>query len=132
MSTPDINHLQNTELVLAVRHLIDTACHYRMDELAQLYSPDLLIIIVRENGETLTFDYDQNRAFFQQLKDAGNPPLNTGVTFNHAQVHDGIGYVTATRQLDLGHGEQRIVFTLMLRHDGTRWQVFREHAVVAG
>lgn len=122
----------NTELVTAVRHLIDTACHYRMDELARLYAPDLMIVIVQENGETLTFDHDQNRAFFQGLKDAGAPPLNTAVIFNHAQIHDGIGYVTATRLLDLGQGEKRIVFTLMLRHDGTCWQVFREHAVVTG
>lgn len=126
-----MNHL-DAELTEAVSHLIDTACHYRMDELASLYAPDLMIVIVQENGETLTFDHDQNRAFFQSLKDAGAPPLNTAVIFNHAQIHDGIGYVTATRQLDLGQGEKRIVFTLMLRHDGTRWQVFREHAVVTG
>ena len=122
----------NAELVAAVRHLIDTACHYRMDELAHLYAPDLLIVIVQEDDDTLIFDHAQNRAFFQQLKDAGAPPLNTAVRFNHAQVHDGIGYVTATRHLDLGQGEKRIVFTLMLRHDGSRWQVFREHAVVTG
>lgn len=126
-----MNHL-DANLVAAVRHLIDTACRYHMDELAPLYAPDLLIVIVQENGETLSFDHAQNRDFFQARKDAGAPPLNTVVTFNHAQVHDGIGYVTATRQLDLGQGEKRIVFTLMLRHDGTRWQVFREHAVVTG
>lgn len=55
----------NAELVAAVRHLIDTACHYRMDELAHLYAPDLLIVIVQEDDDTLIFDHAQNRAFFQ-------------------------------------------------------------------
>ncbi|PAT35301.1 hypothetical protein CK620_05315 [Vandammella animalimorsus] len=120
------------DLTAAVRHLIDSGCHYRMEALAACYAPDLRIVMVSENGETLTFDYAQNLAFFQSLKDAGAAPLNTAVIFNHAEAHDGIGYVSATRRMDLGQGEKRIVFTLMLRHDGKRWQVFREHAVVTG
>lgn len=120
----------NQELTAAIRHLIDTACHYRIDELATLYAPDLLIVMVDENGKTTTFDHGQNLAFFQSLKDRDAAPLNTAVDFNHAQIHDDVGYVTATRRLDLGQGEKRIVFTLLLRRHGDHWQVFREHAVV--
>lgn len=122
----------NTKLTAAITRLIDTACHYRTDELAELYAPDLLIVIIDENGQTITFDYTQNLAFFQGLKDAGALPLNTTVSFHHADIHDGTGYVSASRLLDLGQGEKRIVFTLMLRHNGTHWQVFREHAVITG
>ena len=35
--------------------------------------------------------------------------------------------------MNLGAGEKKIVFTLMLRQtDGGPWQIFREHAVVVG
>ena len=122
----------NQTLTAAVSHLIDTACHYRMHELAGLYARDLCIVIVDEAGQTITFDYAQNLAFFENLKQQNAPPLTTDVTFNYADIHDGIGYVTATRLLDLGQGKKRIVFTLLLRPHGSGWQIFREHAVILG
>ena len=110
------NHLTDT-----VRRLIDSGCHYRLEALEKLYAPDLQIVIVQENGEAATFDYQQNMAFFCQLRD------------NNAAEHNGIGYVTATRRMDLGAGEKKIVFTLMLRPaENGQWQIFREHAVVVG
>lgn len=121
----------NKELIQAVKHLIDTGCHYRIDELEKLYTKDLQILIVQENGDVMNFDYDTNQAFFRQLAKQKAPPMDTGVVFNYADVQDGIGYVIATRQMDLGFGKKKIVFTLMLRKS-THWQVFREHAVIVG
>ena len=83
MRTP---HLTDTVL-----HLIDAGCHYRLDDLAAVYAPDLTIIIVQENGEVATFDYRQNMALFRQLRDSNAPPLNTAVQFNHAAEQNGIG-----------------------------------------
>lgn len=119
-------------LVDAVNKLIDAGCHYRLDALAQCYAPDLEIVIVQEDGAVATFDYEQNMAFFRQRRDAAVAPLNTFVEFNYAQQSNGIGYVIATRRMDLGAGEKKIVFTLMLRQEAEQWQVFREHAVVVG
>ena len=121
----------NQELINTVKHLIDTACHYSMDELATLYATDLQIIIVQKTGDVLSFDYEQNLAFFRTLREQNTPPINTAVSFQHADIQDGMGYVIATRHMDLGQGEQQIVFTLMLRRTADNWQVFREHAVVA-
>lgn len=120
----------NTTLTQAVEKLIDAGCHYRLDELAQCYAPDLLIVMVQADGSTAVFDYEQNLAFFGHLRDSGAATINPAVTFNHAQEHRGTGYVTATRLMDLGAGEQKIVFTLMLRQEAGEWRVFREHAVV--
>ncbi|WP_373740529.1 nuclear transport factor 2 family protein [Neisseria sp.] len=122
----------NTELTSAVETLINAGCHYRLDELAECYADDLQIVILQENGETAAFDYAQNMAFFRNLRDSGAAPLNTAVTFNYAQEQGGTGYVLATRRMDLGAGEQTVVFTLMLRREAGRWRVFREHAVVKG
>ena len=95
----------NQDLMNAVCTLSNAGCNYRLDELAGSYEPDLQIFIVQPDGNVLSFDYEQNMAFF----------------------------VTATRRMDLGYGvgEQEIVFTLMLRigNDG-KWRVFREHAVI--
>jgi len=35
--------------------------------------------------------------------------------FNYAAKQNGVGYVVAMRQMNLGAGEKKIVFTLMLR-----------------
>lgn len=119
-------------LIDAVNQLIDAGCHYRLDALAQCYAPDLEIVIVQEDGTVVTFDYEQNMAFFRQRHDAAAAPLNTSVEFNYTRQRNGIGYVMATRRMDLGAGEKKIVFTLMLRQEAKQWQVFREHAVVVG
>ena len=120
----------NDELISAVEKLIHAGCHYRLQELAECYTADLQIVMLRPNGIATVFDYEQNMAFFQKLYDDNAPPLNTAVTFNYAQEHNGLGYVMATRRMDLGAGEQTIVFTLMLRQKMGKWRVFREHAVI--
>ncbi|MGF6148094.1 Uncharacterised protein [Kingella potus] len=99
-----------------------------MDELAQCYTPDLQIVIFQPDGSFTAFDYAQNMAFFQNLRDSGAAALNTAVKFYYAQRQGGTGYVSAMRRMDLGAGEQNILFTLMLRQEGGRWRVFREHA----
>ena len=126
-----MNHL-NRELTQAVETLIDAGCHYRLNELAACYARDLEIIMVQENGEIMSFDYEQNMAFFQSLLDSGAPPLNTAVTFNYAQERNGVGYVIATRRINLGAGEKKVVFNLMLTQTADGWQVFREHALIVG
>lgn len=129
-----MNDMSNEQyaLIHAVEHLIDTACHYRLDELGKCYAPDLQILIVQEDGSVLRFNREQNMAFFRERKESGAPPINTRVHFHDASKQDGIGYVVASRQMDLGLGEKRILFTLMLRQSEHGWQVFREHAVILG
>jgi hypothetical protein len=94
-------------LTETVSRLIDAGCHYRLEALAELYAPDLTIIIVQEDGSVASFDYEQNMAFFRQLRDVNAPPLNTAVTYNHTAEQQGIGYVVATRQMNLGAGEKK-------------------------
>ena len=123
----------NQDLMNAVRTLSDAGCHYRLDELAGCYEPDLHIFIVQPDGNVLSFDYEQNMAFFRERRVAGAPPINTSIHFNIAEVQGSTGFVTATRRMDLGYGagEQEIVFTLMLRIGNVgKWRVFREHAVI--
>lgn len=120
-------------LVTAVRRVSEAGCHYRLEELATCYEPDLQIVIVDETGAIRRFDHAQNMAFFRSLRDAGAPPLNTAAEFRVAEVHAGTGHVVVIRQMDLGQGERQVVFSLMLRQgDDGVWRVFREHAVVQG
>lgn len=120
----------NIELTQAVEKLIDAGCHYRLDELAECYTPDLHIVMRQADGQLMQFDYLANMAFFRGLREQGAPPLNTAVRFDYAEVQSEIGYVIATRRMDLGQGEKTIVFTLMLRQQDGAWRVFREHALV--
>ena len=46
----------NQDLMNAVRTLSDAGCHYRLDELAGCYEPDLHIFIVQPDGNVLSFD----------------------------------------------------------------------------
>lgn len=120
----------NIELTQAVEKLIDAGCHYRLDELAECYTPDLHIVMRQADGQLMQFDYLANMAFFRGLREQGAPALNTAVRFDYAEVQSEIGYVIATRRMDLGQGEKTIVFTLMLRQQDGAWRVFREHALV--
>lgn len=137
----------NPELIAAVKTLIDAGSHYHIEALAECYSSDLQILMVQENNELQRFDYEQNLAFFRQLKASNAPPLSTHADFLYASIDSfgcqnqpnnaldkgsesqDTGYVIVSRKMNLGAGEKRIVFTLMLRQEGSRWRVFREHAV---
>lgn len=96
----------NIELTQAVEKLIDAGCHYRLDELAECYTPDLHIVIRQADGQLMQFDYLANMAFFRGLREQGAPALNTAVRFDYAEVQSEIGYVIATRRMDLGQGEK--------------------------
>ncbi len=122
----------HSQLVATVQKLIHAGYHYDLDGLAALYTPDLRIVMVQPDGTLACFDYAQNMAFFKNLRDSGATLLNTAALFKLAEVQEGIGHVLVERTMNLGNGEQRIVFSLMLRETGGQWQVFREHAVVCG
>ncbi len=122
----------NEQLVQTVKQLIHAGCHYELQTLATLYHQDLKIIILNEKAECLSFDYDANMQFFANLKQTGAPPLDTTAVFNYAEVQDGIGFVSVTRQLDLGFGKKKIIFHLMLKQTAKQWQIFREQAVIIG
>lgn len=118
------------ELKEAVIALIDAGCNYRLDELEKIYSSDLSIVIVQQDGATLSFNYQQNMDFFRQLRNSGAPALDKTAIFNLIDIQEQFGYVIVTRHMDLGNGSQKIVFNLMLNKLNGSWQVYREHAVV--
>lgn len=124
--------MDNQDLITTVKELINAGCHYDLDTLSKLYAKDLKIIILQENGEYIAFNYEENMQFFQNLKDTNAPPLNTTAIFNFAEIQNNIGYVSVTRNLNLGFGEKKIVFQLMLGKTTNHWQIFREQAVIIG
>ena len=132
MNTPVDRPELDADLIQAVEKLIDAGCHYRLQALAECYTPDLEIVMVQADGRMAVFDYAQNMAFFRQRLESGAAPLNTSVRFLYAQQRQGTGYVIAMRHMNLGAGEQTLVFSLMLRQVQGQWRVFREHAVAQG
>jgi hypothetical protein len=122
--------LKEQELIKTIQRLIDAGCNYRIDELKEIYAPDLMIHILQEDASLVTFDYEQSLDFFRSLRDSGASPLDSKAHFNLAEVQNGIGFVVVTRTMNLGSGLKEIVFNLMLRQAPEGWQVFREHAVI--
>ncbi|MDW6004803.1 hypothetical protein [Vibrio mangrovi] len=124
--------MKDQRLIQKVEQLSSAGCHYRIEELATIYSPDLVIHILQEDSSLLTFDYQQNLDFFRSLRDSGASPLDTTADFNLAEVQNGTGFVTVTRILDLGAGPKKIIFNLFLEETSEGWQIFREQAVILG
>ncbi|MDO5076448.1 hypothetical protein [Corynebacterium sp.] len=121
----------NEELVQTVSNLIDAGCHYRVDELAEAYAPDLQTIMVQPQNKMIRFDYEQNMEFFRSRREAGEKPIKTDVEFLVADVHGDLGFVIGTRTMEPGGGRFKSVFNLMLRkNEAGKWQVFREQAVI--
>ncbi|MCL2658216.1 MAG: nuclear transport factor 2 family protein [Betaproteobacteria bacterium] len=124
--------MKDQKLIRAIERLIDAGCNYRIDELKEIYAPDLVIHILQEDSSLMTFDYEKNLDFFRSLRDSDAPPLDSTAHFNLAEVQNDIGFVVVTRTMNLGAGPKKIVFNLMLREGTEGWQVFREQAVIAG
>lgn len=124
--------MKDQELIQTIKRLIGAGCNYRIEELKEIYAPDLVIHILQEDSSLLTFDHEKNLEFFRSLRDSGASPLDSTAHFNLAEVQNGIGFVVVTRTMDLGAGPKKIVFSLMLRSAPGGWQVFREQAVITG
>lgn len=124
--------MENKKLIQTIERLMDAGCNYRIDELKEIYAPDLVIHILQEDSSVVTFDYEKNLEFFRSLRDSGAPPLDSTAHFNLAEVQNGIGFVVVTRTMNLGAGSKKIVFSLMLRDEQEGWRVFREQAVITG
>lgn len=125
--------MEDQALIQTVEKLIDAGCHYRIEELERLYSPDFVVHILQEDSTLLSFDYEKCLDLFRSMRDSEAPPLDTTANFNFAEVHDGIGFVMVTRKMNLlGNGSKKIVFNLALKETEEGWQVFREQAVVVG
>lgn len=124
--------MKDQKLIQTIERLIAAGCNYRIDELKEIYAPDLVIHILQEDSSLMTFDYEKNLDFFRSLRDSGAPPLDSTAHFNLAEVQNGTGFVVVTRTMDLGAGPKKIVFSLMLRDAPEGWQVFREQAVITG
>lgn len=133
MTDPDSPSLtpEQQELKDVVVRLIDSGCHYRLDELAKLYSRDLKIVIVSPDDTVTVFDYEQNMAFFRSRLEAGAAPLDTSARFVHVEVVGDRGYVVVVRHVALvGEARQRIVFSLTLQRSNHKWKIIRESAVI--
>lgn len=125
--------MNDQALIQTVEKLINAGCHYRIEELESLYSPDFTVHILQEDSSLLSFDYEQCLDLFRSLRDSEAPPLDTAANFHFAEVQGGVGFVMVTRTMNLlGDGSKKIVFNLTLKETAKGWQVSREHAVVIG
>lgn len=121
---------EQSEVKNVVENLIEAGCNYNLVELEKFYSKTLKIIILQDNKEVLSFNYEQNMDFFRNLRDSDAPPINKQVEFNLIDVDKKYAYVIVTRFMNLGKGLQDIVFNLMLEKVNNQWKIYREHAII--
>ena len=114
----------------AVERLIDNGCNYRLAALEDIYSRELVIVIVALDGQVTRLDYDQNMQFFRAKRDSGALPLDTSAVFNHVEIDGSTGHVVVTRHMSLTGTRQKIVFNLTLLRTSGNWKVIREFAVI--
>lgn len=125
----DLNH-QQLELKQRVEELIDSGCNYKLDNLANIYSRELKVVMVSPEGNAMAMDYDQVMELFQTKKQNGDPPLDSSAVFNYFEVDGDLGYVVVTRNVALMGTPQEVVFNLTLSGVSGSWKVVREFAVV--
>lgn len=118
----------NTEVRTVIECLIHNGCHYNLEELDELYHPDLKIIIINETGQILTFNRQENMDFFAAKKASGAPPLDTSVEFNYIEANSITAYAIVTRYMNMGYRPEKIIFSLELKKTSGTWQIYRETA----
>ena len=123
--------IRQQEAQQTVQNLIQAGCHYDLSTLAELYLPELTIVMLDRNGVVATFKYQQNMAFFQEKRDSQAAPLDTRAEFIFTDANDTDAQVIVTRHMALRGQPEKIHFTLFLKRVQDRWRVAREVAFIA-
>ncbi len=119
---------RENEVRAVVENLIFNGCHYHLDELDRIYHADLMIVIVDSDGKTVTFDRQKNMEFFAHRRASGADPLDMSSEFNHVWVLGNEANVIVTRRMALRGRPEKIVYSIHLRFEDGRWQVWYETA----
>lgn len=112
-------------------NLVSAGSHYRVSELAKIYSKDFSIVLLLPDGSIKSMGYAATIDMFTQLQNSGANPLSEIADIKSIDVFEDKAYVILTRNMDfLGAGQaQKIIFHLMLnKTTGGPWEIYREHA----
>jgi hypothetical protein len=125
-----MNENQNSAIRQTVERLIEHGSQYNVEELDRIYHEQLTVVKIDENGAVNATDKAENMAFFREKRDSGVEPLSTAAEFNYIDGDDTEGHVIVTRAMQLHERPEKLIISIHLVREDSRWQVIHETAFV--
>ncbi len=111
----------------AMEHLIDRATNFDIDALELIYHKDFHTTLIMPDSEVITYNKQEFKAHFAKQAKEGKTPLNTWADWHDFHILEDSAVCVLTRQHSGMNGEEmRLLCTIELRFEDSRWQVIRE------
>lgn len=103
---------RNPEIIAFIDRLAETGSHYRIEEMADLYTEDLGFLVLTPQGEIQRFSKAEMLGEFRSRRNAGEPPLSTQRRVLHIEEQGdqatAILYRRMSREADAAFYELRL------------------------
>ena len=114
----------NPDIVAFIDELAETGSHYRIDEMARLYTEDLGFLVLTPQGEVARFSKTEMMDEFRSRRDAGERPLLTEKRILHIEEQGDDATAILFRRMS--DEADAALYELRLRKVGGRWLVSGE------
>ena len=114
----------NPDIVAFIDELAETGSHYRIDEMARLYTEDLGFLVLTPQGEVARFSKTEMMDEFRSRRDAGERPLSTEKRILHIEEQGDDATAILFRRMS--DEADAALYELRLRKVGGRWLVAGE------
>lgn len=122
-----INPPLNPVIIAQTEYLIKSGTSYNLEALDSIYSPELRIVRLDEQGHVSVFKKEQNMSFFRSKSQSDSAPLSKQTEFHYAEVHGDRGYVFLTRVMKLRDRWEELKYHIEWVNTEGRWQVIHEN-----
>jgi len=114
----------NPDIVAFIDELAETGSHYRIDEMARLYTEDLWFLVLTPQGEVARFSKAEMLSEFRSRRDAGERALSTEKRILHIEEQGDDATAILFRRMS--DEADAALYELRLRKVGGRWLVSGE------
>jgi len=114
----------NPQILDFIDHLAETGSHYRIEEMAPLYTEDLGFLVLTPQGEIQRFSKAEMLGEFRSRRDAGEAPLSTEKRVLHIEEQG--DEATAVLFRRMSEQADAALYELRLRKEGGHWLVCGE------
>lgn len=114
------------EIKELTQNLINNGTKYDLDFLDAVYDKDLKFVRIDKENNIQVLTKADNMAFFKNLKDNNEKPLNNYAEFHYADNDGENGFIVLTRRMKQLNVEQEFLFNIYWKKQGNNWKIIRE------
>lgn len=117
----------NQALIDLTYHLIEEGSQFNWKEMDKLYSEELRIVRLDEQGKVGVWNKQENLEFFRKMKETDAPPLSTEAEIHYAEEKGDSGYVFLTRKMALHGSPEELKYHIEWKRINGKWKIIHEN-----